>query len=173
VTGNWTQEPRGIISGVLTESFSDTNCQHATTVEGTFSTSPIRTARFGARESDSLGRLQWSAVRGPSFPVLASAWQGTLRIKRSKIQEIYNLTPGSSQPGWYNIQGQSADATYTLTGALIVTSRDQVTAWIVRQLPSGAVTSFYTGNVNLSRHTLDLTGTDATGARHQISAVPQ
>jgi hypothetical protein len=173
MTGRWLQEPKGEISGTLNQSFADTSCEHATSIEGTFSTGPIRTAQFGARETDSLGKLQWNAVRSPSFPVLITGWQGTLKIKRSKTQEIYNLTPGSAKPGWYDIQGQSADATYTLTGALIVTSRNLVTAWIVRQFPSGAVTSFYTGNVNLSRHTLNLTGMDATGAKHQINAVPQ
>jgi uncharacterized protein DUF4038/collagenase-like protein with putative collagen-binding domain/glucodextranase-like protein/HYR domain-containing protein len=173
MAGSWTPETREEISGTVNQSFSATSCQHAASIEGAFTTGPIRTTTVNASGLDSLGRFRWSAVRGPSFPVLISGWQGTLRIKRSQTQEVYNLTPGNLKPGWYDIQGQSVDASYTLTGALIVTSRNLVTAWIVRELPSGPVASFYTGSVNLRRHTLSLTGTDATGARHRISAAPQ
>jgi hypothetical protein len=173
MAGTWTQGTRQEIAGTVNQSFSGTSCQHVASIEGTFTTQPIRSTQVSASGLDSLGRFRWNAVRGPSFPVLITGWQGILRIKRSQTQEIYNLTPGNLKPGWYDIQGQSADATYTLTGALIVTSRNLVTAWIVRELPSGPVASFYTGSVNLRRHTLSLTGTDATGARHRISAVPQ
>jgi hypothetical protein len=173
VTGIWSQELKGGISGTLSQLFSSTNCQHTTSIEGTFATKPIKTAQISASGLDSLGKLRWKAVRGPSFPSLATGWQGTLKIKKSVTEETYNLTPGASKPGWYDIMGQAADASYTFTGALIVTSRNLVTASIVRQLPGGSVASFYTGKVNLTKHTLSLKGTDATGAKHRISAVAQ
>lgn len=174
MTGQWSQQPKGGISGTLNQLFSGTSCQHATNIEGTFTTKPSKTAQISASGLDSLGKLHWKAVRGPSFPVLITGWRGTLKVKKSVTEETYNLTPGDSKPGWYDIQGQSADASYTFTGALVVTSHNLVTAWIVRDLPTGPVTSFYTGKVNLAKKkTLKLTGKDALGAKHQISAVPQ
>src|SRR5579859_5661279 len=151
MAGTWLPGLKGTISGRLSQSFSDTSCLHATNIQGTFTTKPSRTANISASGLDSLGKLKWKAVRGPSFPVLITGWRGTLKIKRTKTPEIYNLTPGVSKPGWYDIQGQAGDATYTFTGALIVTSRNNVTAWIVRNLPGGPVASYYTGKVNTKR----------------------
>ena len=173
MSGRWSHQPKGGISGTLNQSFTGTSCGHATSIQGTFATKPIKTAQISASGLNSLGKLRWKAVRSPNFPILITGWQGTLKIKKSVTNEIYNLTPGASKPGWYDIQGQSADASYTLTGALIVTSKNLVTAWIVRELPTGSVTSFYTGKVNLKKRTLKLTGTDATGAKPRISAVPR
>jgi len=173
MTGTWSQDLKGLLSGTFDQTFSNTNCQHGTTVDGTFAARPGKSTTVSATARDIMGALRWNAVRNPSFPVLAADWGGTLKIKKTKMAEIYELTPEGSRPGLYSIQGQSADATYTLTGALIVTSRNLVTAYIVRQLPTGPVASFYTGRLNFVKQTLTLRGKDATGAKHQLSVVAQ
>ena len=174
VTGAWSQDQQGRISGTFDQTFfSNPNCQHGTIIDGTFAAKPSKSTRISATARDATGAFQWKAVQNPSFPVLVANWGGTLKIKNSKVAETYELTPEDSKPGLYDIRGQSADATYTLTGTLIVTSRDLVTAYIVRQFPTGPVGSFYSGKFNLSKQTLKLTGKDAAGMKHQLSVAAQ
>ncbi len=173
VTGTWSEDTRGNMSATFNQSFAESNCHHVASIDGTFTAKPSKNRKVNAIARDSLRAFRWKAARDPSLPVLIAGWRGALKVKKSKTEEIYDLTPADNKPGLYEIQGQSADATYTLTGALIVTSRNRVTASIVRQLPTGPVTSFYTGKVNPRKQTLSLKGVDATGAKHRISAVSQ
>jgi hypothetical protein len=173
VTGNWTQDPPGNLSARYNQSFAQSNCEHAASIDGTFSAESSDNDKVNAIASNTLGVSPWKAVRNPGFPVLTAAWRGTLKIRKSETDEIYTLTPADNEPGLYEIQGQSANASHTLTGALIVTSRNRVTASIVRHLPTGPVTSFYTGKLDPLEHTLRLRGIDSAGAKHRVNAVPQ
>ena len=173
VTGTWSQVTQGSLSATFNQSFAESNCQHVASIDGTFTAKPSKNNQVNATTQDSRGVFRWKAVRNPSSPVLIAAWRGALKVRKSNTEEVYELTPADNKPGLYEIQGQSANATYTLTGALLVTSRNRVTASIVRQLPTGPVTSFYTGTVNPLKQTLSLKGVDATSAKHRISAVSQ
>jgi hypothetical protein len=170
VTGTWSQASSGSISGVFTETFPALSCLSATSITGTFIAKPSQKSKTSATALDSRGKSTWAVRIDQSFPSMPATWQAVLTVGKTQRAETLDIIPSDTQPGWFDIQGQSNDASYTLTGAMIVTSRKAVTAYIVRDLPSGPVASFYTGKFNPSKGVLQLKGLDATGAKHKLKA---
>jgi len=133
----------------------------------TFTAHLLRTGKFRANGiSNKHGRFHFIGEQPADFPDLSGSWTAVVHRLGKTLHELYTITPATNFPALFDITGQglSDTASFTLTGAIIANSRNQLNAVIDRTFTTGTQSSSLFGTLKPAKSQMRLDGVDDTGA---------
>jgi hypothetical protein len=132
----------------------------------TFTAHLLRPGKFRAQGvNDNHGVFHFKGEQPLTFPNVSGFWTGVVHRSGKTLIEQYTIT-GTNVPALFNITGQglSDTASFTLTGAIIANSHNQINASIDRTFGTSTQSSSLSGTFRPAKSQMQLTGTDDTGA---------
>lgn len=133
----------------------------------TFTAHLLRAGKFRAKGvSTNHGRFHFTGEQPQDLPDLSGPWTAVVHRSGKTLIEQYTITPATNFPAVFDITGQglSDTASFTLTGAIIATSHNQLNASIDRTFTTVTQRSSLSGTLKPAKPQMRLTGVDDTGA---------
>lgn len=136
--GTWGIDSRDRITGSFTEFRDDGD------IAGTLTKFAVSQNHLRGNAISGHGRLKFkgSALSTPP-DVSGSNWVGEVRARGNTSFQSYTFTASTNLPGWFDITGSGVgqSGTYTLSGALVITSDRRANGYLVSDFGSVGATS--------------------------------
>jgi hypothetical protein len=132
----------------------------------TFTAHLLPTGKFRANGvSNNHSRFHFRGEQPLEFPNVSGDWTAVVHRAGKTLIEQYTIT-ATNVPALFNITGQglSDTASFTLIGAIIANSHNQINASIDRTFGTGTQSSSLSGPLKPAKSLMRLTGVDDTGA---------
>jgi hypothetical protein len=168
LTGNWGFDSHGNAVVAIVESVNGTN----TAVS--FTARVRRSGRFSAKGTGTSGHFHFIGVTVTDFPDLGGSWTATVKRRGKTLRETYTISASTNFPAVFDVTGAGLSDTgsYTLTGEIITTSHDKLSASIDRTFSGpDTVRSSLSGIVRPRKPVMSMHGDDDTGAAVVIKAI--
>ena len=172
LAGTWGVDAKNRIIGGFTQ-FRDNG-----DIAGTLTKVAATHNRLRGRAIATHGILQVKGTTLSTLPnVSGSNWVGEVRTHGNTSFQSYTFTPSTNLPGWFEITGSGVGqgGTYTVSGALIVTSDHRANGYLVSDLGSVNTTSTWSfaGKFLPSHDRAAFRGRSDTGNSLQIRVTKQ
>jgi len=169
LAGMWGYDSKGDVTAAYIQTTNGVVAAYA------FTAQMLSGNRFRARATSRGGGYRCNGEQPENLPDLSGSWNGTVERKGQHLNEIFTSTQSSNYPAVFDISGQGLSETnsYTLSGTIIVSSENKVSASIDRTFGTDTQHSSLSGLIK-SRHSDDqirLQGADDTGAHISENAM--
>jgi len=169
VAGTWNFNSKGDVVVAYVQTLDNVGTGY------TFTARLLRAGRFRAKGvSNNHGHFHFLGDQPADFPDLSGLWTAIVHRSGTPLHEQYTITPLTNFPAVYNITGQGLSNTqsFTLDGAVITTSRNQLNVSIDRTFGTGTQRSSLFGTYKPKQSQMRLIGIDDTGT-HLIDKATQ
>jgi hypothetical protein len=135
----------------------------------------LPSGRFRGKATGGHGGYRCKGEQPESFSDLTGSWNAAVRRKVKPLNESFVTTASSNYPAVFDVTGQGLSGTtsYTLSGAILVSSHDAVSAALNRTFGTDTQHSSLAGTFKAARSKMMLAGDDDTGAHLTETAVRQ
>jgi hypothetical protein len=169
IAGSWAFDGPRRLAGTYTETLSGTNLLSGLLTAKNSSGKKIA-AKVFSDSGITLRSLKGARLNSP--PDLSGTWSAVFSRAGATVNETYTLTASSVGPGVFDLAGSGPGT--TITGTLIVTSRNTLDAFLVVDAGLGGTSSrSLSGKFNSSKQTLSLKGADNLANSIRITATRQ
>ena len=168
LTGNWGFDTNGNVVVAYLQSLNGVN----TAVS--FTAIVQHSGKFRAKGTGTSGGLQFrGAVAASDFPVLSGSWTAVVKRHGKTLHEAYTITASTNFPAVFDVTGDGLSDTgsFTLSGAFIATSHNQLNVSIDRIFGVDTQRSSLYGKFKPATPEMALKGVDDTDAHLTIRAL--
>lgn len=162
LAGNWSINSKGDVVAAYIQTVNGVGSAFTLTAR------MLSSNRFRANATGHGGGYRCKGEQPQSFPDLSGSWNAAVKRKGKTLNESFISVASSNYPAVFNVTGQGLSDTtsFTLAGAIIVSSHDDVSASLDRTFGVNTQHSTLSGVLKLkpSNDQLRLQGGDDTGA---------
>jgi hypothetical protein len=160
LAGSWNYDSKGDVVAAYVETANDVGSAFNLTAR------MLSSGRFLGHARGAGGGYQCKGEQPDGLPDLSGSWNAEIKRKGKAYIEQFTATSSTNYPHVYDIAGQglSEAGSYTLSGAIIASSRDKVSAAVARTFGADTQTSAVSGNLKHGRSAMSMSGSDDTGA---------
>lgn len=132
----------------------------------------VGTGAFQGQSETTAGPLKFRAPAPAPAPDLAGTWVGELKAGGTKILETFTLTVNTNLPGWFDLTGAgvSEAGSFSVTGAVLVTSDNRAAATTINFFGDGTMESAFAGKLVKKGNKLVFTGKNTDRKAVQLRA---
>lgn len=155
--GTWDNDANGDVVGGFTQYIEDGS--RSGIVEGR----SRGNGGFIGHVKTTHGPQKFKAPAPAPVPDLTGSWTGDVESDNKKTLQTFTLTPATNNlPGWFDLNGSgiSESGTYTLTGAVLVTSDRNAAGYTISNFGTGTLQASVVGKVTKKLNRLVLRGND-------------
>jgi hypothetical protein len=170
LAGNWSVNSKGDVVAAYIQTVNGVGTAFTLTAH------ILSASRFWAKAtSHGGGRYQCKGEQSQNFSDLSGSWNAAVKRRGKTLNESFIVTTSSNYPAVFDVTGQglSDTASFTVSGAIIISSQDAVSASLDRTFGTNVQHSALSGVFKSSRSKLLIKGDDDTGARLSETAVRQ
>jgi hypothetical protein len=168
LAGNWSFDSKGDVVAAYVQTVNSVGSSNGVGSAFTLTVRMLSSSRFRAKASGHGGGYRCKGEQPRSFWDLSGSWNGTVKRRGKPLNETFTATFSSNYPAVFDIAGQGLSDTtsFTLSGAIIVSSHDAVNASIDRTFGTDTQGSSLSGvfKSKRSHDQLRMAGTDDTKA---------
>lgn len=167
LAGTWSFDSHGDVVAGYVQTINDVGTAYSLTAH------MLSSSRFRGKATGSSGGYRCKGEQPQSFPDLSGSWQGTAKRKGKPLIESFTATASSNYPAVFDVTGQglSDSASFTLSGTIIVSSHDAVSASLDRTFGTVTQQSSLSGVFKHTKSKMVLEGNDDTGAHLSETAL--
>jgi len=168
LSGTWGNNSAGQVVAGFTQDFIDGS------EAGSFNAKVSgNSKKLTALAKGSVGKLRLLGAPGDS-PIddLSGDWTSQVTIEGRRHMENYTIVTSTNWPGVFDLTGSGIDdsGSFTISGAMIVNSRNQAAGFTANDYGTSVVTNSVSGNVLKKGKRLVLQGHQSTGKDVSIQA---
>jgi hypothetical protein len=169
LTGNWSTNSKGDVVAAYIQTVNGVGSAYTLTAR------MLSSGRFRGKATGHGGGYQCTGEQPQSFFDLSGSWNAAVKRNGKTLNESFTAVASSNYPAVFDVTGQglSDTASYTLSGAVIISSHDAVDASLNRTFGTDTQHSSLSGVYKSSRSEMRLQGSDDTGAHLSETAVRQ
>ncbi len=168
MNGTWGSNSSGDIVAGFTQDFIDGS------EAGSFNAKVSgNNKKLSAVAKGTAGRLHLLGTPGDSsIADLSGNWTSRVTVEGHRHMESYSLVASTNTAGVFDLTGSGIDesGSFTISGALIVNSRNQAAGFTANDYGTSVVTNSVSGNVSKKGQRLALRGHQSTGKDVKIQA---
>jgi hypothetical protein len=167
LAGNWSVNSKGDVVAAYIQTVNGVGTAFALTAH------MLSGNRFRARATTHGGGYTCKGEQPESLPNLTGSWNAGLKRKGKPLSETFTATLSTNYPAVFDVTGQglSEAGSFTLTGEIIISSRDAVATSIDRTFGTDTQQSSLSGVFKPAQSKMVLEGDDDTGAHLSETAV--
>jgi len=167
LAGNWSVNSKGDVVAAYIQTVNGVGTAF------TLTTHMLSGNRFRARATTHGGGYTCKGEQPESPPTLTGSWNAGLKRNGKPIGEAFTATLDTNYPAVFDVTGRGSSemGSFTLTGEIIVSSRDAVAASIDRTFGTNTQHSSLSGVFKPARSQMKLQGRDDTGAHLSETAL--
>jgi len=167
LVGNWSVDSKGDVVVGCVQTVNSNGTAYSLTMH------MLSSSRFRGKATGSSGGYRCKGEQPLSFPHLSGSWNGVVKRKGKPLLESFTATVSSNYPAVFDVSGQglSEAGSYTLSGAIIVSSHNAVNASLNRTFAADTQDSTLSGVFKSSKPKILMSGTDDAHARLSETAV--
>ena len=166
IAGTWEFDSKGRIVGGYTQFIEGGS------TAGILRGSIVGNGRLQARVKTTEGPEKFRAPAPAASPDLAGAWAGKTRQPGENGLTSFTLTASTNMPGWFDLTGTGIDSggSFTMSGAVLVTSDRRVGAYTVSDFGTATQTASFAGKLARKGKKLVLIGKNDDRQRVKLLA---
>ena len=167
LAGTWSYDTKGNVVAAYLQTVNGASSAFTLTMRA------LSPGRFRGHATGTSGGYQCLGEQPESLPDLSGTWNAIVIRKGKPSNEQFTTTISTNYPYVFNLTGQGLSQTgsYTLSGMLMATSRDKVSATVARTIGTDTQGSSAAGVFKRARSKMTLVGSDETGAHLSEIAV--
>jgi hypothetical protein len=143
IAGTWDFDAKGDVVAGYTQ-FID-----AGSVAGTLSGRIFGKGRFHAKAKTTDGHQKFQAPTPAEVDDISGSWVGEVSSGGQKALESFTLTASTNMAGWFDLAGTGVgeSGSFTVTGAVLVTSDNRIGAFTVSDFGTATETASFAGKL--------------------------
>jgi hypothetical protein len=167
LVGNWSVDSKGDVVVAYVQTINGLGTSFSLTMH------MLSSNRFRGKATGSSGGYRCKGEQPLSFADLSGSWNAVIKRKHKTLHESFIATVSSNYPAVFDVTGQglSDTSSFTLSGAIIVSSHNAVNASLNRTFDADTQDSTLSGVFKSSKSKILMDGTDDTHARLSETAV--
>lgn len=175
LAGNWSFDSKGDVVAAYVQTVNSVGSSNGVGSAFTLTVRMLSSNRFRAKARGHGVGYRCKGEQPRSYSDLSGSWNATVKRRGKTLNESFTATALSNYPAVFDVTGQGLSDTtsFTLSGAIIVSSHDDVGASIDRTFGTDTQHSVLSGVLKSKRlhDQLRLQGNDDTGAHLSEKAV--
>jgi len=167
LAGNWSFDSQGDVVAGYVQTINGVGTAYSLAAR------MLSASRFRGKATGTSGGYRCKGEQPESFPDLSGSWNAAVKRSGKTLNESFIAIASSNYPTVFDVTGQglSDTASYTLSGAIIVSAENKVNASLDRTFGTVTQHSSLSGLFKPTGSKLLLDGSDDTGAHLSETAV--